>query len=159
MSGSAKTNWPLLTLTSWVKGTSSFILPIIRFILIITIPPPTPPIVPIHADSASGWTSQSIVGSITLQLRDKQTKQKQIKYARTKNKSKNTQPWDGQVSPFFWTPSYVYLHRYAHCANMPPPPLGQIGLRQLWDYFGTIGRLFSDYLWRSRAKGTLSFNS
>ena len=57
-----------------------FIIPI----LIITIPRPTPPIVPIHADSASGWTSQSIVGSITLQLRDKQTKQKHIKYAKTK---------------------------------------------------------------------------
>ena len=61
-----------------------FFLPIIPIILIIKIPRPTPPIVPIHADSASGWTSQSIVGSITLQLRDKQTKQKHMKYAKTK---------------------------------------------------------------------------
>ena len=81
-----------------------FIIPIFPIILIITIPRPTPPIVPIHADSASGWTSQSIVGSITLQLRDKQTKQKHIKYAKTKkNKSKNTHPRDGQVSPL-WDP-------------------------------------------------------
>ena len=80
-----------------------FILPIIPIILIITIPPPTPPIVPIHADSASGWTSQSIVGSITLQLRDKQTKQKHIKYAKTKKRKQNSQPRDGQVRPL-WDP-------------------------------------------------------